>query len=309
MKKYILFLFVLVISACAQQHKADSPQYAEYGSIDYYPDFKSDHFASRDVLVWLPEDYSQNEKYAVLYMHDAQMLYDKETSWNKQSWEVDSLAHALISSGRTMPFIVVGVNNFDNTRLYDYMPRRVFDYLPQEELQRSMINPDKIVSDNYLKFLVKELKPFIDSRYSTRPEAEYTAISGSSAGGLISLYAICEYPEVFGAAACLSTHTPMSLSESYDELTASAPVWSKSLRDYLSEHQPPVNSVKIYMDCGDQTLDAIYPIYQAKVDSLFRSYGWDENHYQSHVYPGHKHDENSWKRRFDIPLTEIFRPR
>lgn len=305
MKNLSAIFAILVLCACAQ--RPESPQHAEYGSIDYYPEFESKYFASRDVLVWLPEDYSPDSEYAVLYMHDGQMLFDKNTSWNKQSWEVDSLAHALISDGRTIPFIVVGVDNCSKTRLYDYMPRRVFNYLPEEELQgNELLDPELIVSDNYLKFLVEELKPFIDSRYPTRKEAEFTAISGSSAGGLISLYAICEYPEVFGAAACLSTHTPMALSESYDELTRDAPVWSKALRDYLYENQPPVNSVKIYMDCGDGTLDMIYPVYQQKVDSLFRSCGWDGEHYISRVFPGHRHDENSWKERFDIPLTEIF---
>lgn len=310
MKKIIILsALILIFTGCAHQQKPQSPQCAEYGTIDYYPQFESEHFASRDVLVWLPEDYTPEGRYGVLYMHDGQMLYDKNTSWNKQSWEVDSLAHTLITEGRTMPFIVVGIYNFDATRLHDYMPRKVFDYLPAEELEdKGMVNPDAIVSDNYLKFLVEELKPFIDSNYPTRPEAEFTAIAGSSAGGLISLYAICEYPEVFGAAACLSTHTPMALSADYEELTKDAPVWSKALRDYLDANQPAANSVKLYMDCGDQTLDAIYPVYQAKVDSLFRAHGWDEEHYMSKVYPGHNHDEKSWKSRFDIPLCEIFRP-
>lgn len=307
MNRIIGILAILLMVGCTN-NPPQSPQQAEYGQLDYYPAFESKHFASRDILVWLPEDYSENQAYAVLYMHDGQMLFDKTTSWNKQSWEVDSIAHALITSGRTQPFIVVGIDNCNETRLYDYMPRRVFDYLPEEALPDTMITPDAIVSDNYLKFLVEELKPFIDQQYSTRPEAQYTAIAGSSAGGLISLYALCEYPEVFGAAMCLSTHTPMALSESYEKLTADAPVWSKALRDYLAEKKPATNSVKLYMDCGDQTLDAIYPIYQQKVDSLFRSYGWDEEHYQSLVFPGHLHDENSWKSRFDIPLCQIFKP-
>ena len=66
----------------------------------------------------------------------------------------------------------------------------------------------KIQSDNYLKFLVKELKPFIDSSFSTLKDQQNTFIAGSSMGGLISMYAICEYPLVFGGAACLSTHWP-----------------------------------------------------------------------------------------------------
>lgn len=305
MRQIWITLIMAVAIGCTA--KPEAPQHADFGSIDYYPAFESKYFAARDILVWLPEDFSRKEQYAVLYMHDGQMLYDKTTSWNKQSWEVDSLAHTLISENRTIPFIVVGIDNYDKTRLHDYMPRRVFDYLPAEELGKNMINPDDIVSDNYLKFLVEELKPFIDSKYPTRTEPEYTAISGSSAGGLISLYAICEYPEVFGAAACLSTHTPFALSTSYDEITKDAPIWSKALRDYVIQNQPEVNSVKLYMDCGDQGLDSLYPEYQMKVDELFRSCGWDEKHYKSVVFQGHNHDENSWKSRFDIPLEYMFK--
>ncbi|MDO4757705.1 MAG: alpha/beta hydrolase-fold protein [Rikenellaceae bacterium] len=306
MKTFLPLLLALLIVGCAEQPQA--PQKAEYGHLDYYPAFETSHFTPRDVLVWLPEDYNPKERYGVLYMHDGQMLFDRATSWNNQSWEIDSLAHAVISDKRTAPFIVVGIDNCDSTRLFDYMPRRVFDYLPSEELQRYNTQAADFRSDDYLKFLVEELKPFIDSHYPTYPDAAHTATAGSSAGGLISLYAICEYPEVFGAAACLSTHTPMVIA-SLDQIAEAAPVWSKALRDYIAEHQPTPNSVKIYMDCGDQTLDSLYPHYQQKVDSLFHSHGWNDNNYQSRVFAGHHHDENSWKRRFDIPLQFIFAPK
>ena len=160
--KILFILALLIISSCGGPK---CPQTAEYGSLDYYPSFESSNFSSREVLVWLPEDYSPEQKYAVLYMHDGQMLFDRNTSWNKQSWEIDSLANRLITDGRTKPFIVVGIYNDDSTRLYDYMPRRVFDYLPAEELTKYGFDPGLLVSDNYLRFLVEELKPFIDSRY------------------------------------------------------------------------------------------------------------------------------------------------
>ena len=41
-------------------------------------------------------------------------------------------------------------------------------------------------ADNYLKFIVKELKTFIDSHFSTFPNQENTFIGGSSFGGMIS---------------------------------------------------------------------------------------------------------------------------
>lgn len=299
MKQFTALLALLLV-AC--QSTPIAPQQVDAGTLDYYPSFASEHFAPRDVLVWLPEHYSPNERYAVLYMHDAQMLFDKSTSWNHQSWNIDSVAHALISTERVQPFIVVGINNDEQNRLYDYMPRRVFDYVASDNALLQTLHKEQFVADNYLRFLVEELKPFIDSRYSTLTDAAHTAIGGSSAGGLISLYAITEYPEIFGAAACLSTHTPMALENMEQE----APIWSKALRDYLEATLPEANKVKIYMDCGDQTLDALYPPYQQQVDALFAAKGWDESHYMSRFYAGHAHDENSWESRLHIPLEWIF---
>lgn len=300
MKQIFATLILLLAIGCQSTPKP--PQQVDAGSLDYYPQFASQHFAPHDVLVWLPEGYNPQERYAVLYMHDGQMLFDKRTSWNGQSWNADSVAQAVISADKVRPFIVVGIDNDSERRLYEYVPRRVLDFVAADDALLARYNKDEFVSDNYLRFLVEELKPFIDSHYATLPEAAHTAICGSSAGGLISLYAIMEYPEVFGAAACLSTHTPMAL----DNIAEEAPIWSKALRDYLAAKMPEAAGVKIYMDCGDQTLDALYPPYQAQVDSLFEAQGWGAAHYMSRFYAGHAHDENSWESRLDIPLCWIF---
>ena len=74
--------------------------------------------------VWLPEGYSTNKKYAVLYMHDGQMLYDANTSWNKQSWDVDDVATKLMHEGKVKDFIVVGIWNGGKTRHSDYFPQK-----------------------------------------------------------------------------------------------------------------------------------------------------------------------------------------
>ena len=67
--------------------------------------FKSQFIDARNIDIWLPDNYSNNEKYAVLYMHDGNMLYDAESTWNKQAWEVDEVAGKLISEGKTQKFI------------------------------------------------------------------------------------------------------------------------------------------------------------------------------------------------------------
>lgn len=130
--------------------------------------------------------------------------------------------------------------------------------------------------------MVEEVKPFIDKKYSTNKSVEHTFVMGSSMGGLISLYALCEYPEVFGGAACMSTHVPMILSNELSKEKADQ--WSEAFRNYLDKNLPKANSRMIYMDRGDATLDAYYPPYQDKLDSLMARKGWKTPMWISKVF-------------------------
>ncbi|MBO4985189.1 MAG: alpha/beta hydrolase [Bacteroides sp.] len=294
-----LTLFLcLMAGSCSQTKKQTGEQQVDFGKLDIYKAFPSQHFTPRDVLVWTPEEYNKQQKYAVVYMHDGQMLFDKRTSWNKQSWNVDSVACALQKQGKVKPFIVVGINN-GPSRPYDYVSKKILDYIPEGDTLLAKHNKELYVADNYLKYLVEEVKPFIDSHYSTLSDKENTIVMGSSLGGVISLYAICEYPDVFGGAGCISTHSSMILENAPQE----APIWAKSLRDYLSDHMPPVNGNKIYMDRGDQTIDAAYIPFQPLIDQQFTEMGWDATHFRTLVFPGAAHDEISWEARLHIPLT------
>ncbi len=304
MNKFIGFILLLtMLIACKSTKNSEqidnNEQKADFGTLVTHRTFKSEFFHSRDINVWLPEDYSTDKKYAVLYMHDGQMLFDKSTSWNRQSWNVDSVATAVQRDKRTRPFIVVGIDNHPEGRLFDYMPRKVLDYIPESDTLLAKYNLDDFIADDYLKFIVKELKPFIDKTYSTLPDAENTFTMGSSMGGLISMYAICEYPDVFGGAGCISTHSPLVLNGSKEE----APIWAKAFREYLAEHLPTTNSRRIYMDRGDQTIDEFYIPFQPLIDDIFDSKGWDKEHFCTEVFPGHAHDENSWESRLHIPLS------
>lgn len=297
--KLLLTIIVAMIAAVAAS--AQSPQKATQGNLDYYPDFKSELYHPCNITVWTPSDYSDEQGYAVLYMHDGQMLFDQTTTWNHQTWNVDSVADAMQSNGSTRPFIVVGIDN-TSRRLYEYIPRKVLDYLPPTDTLLARYPKNEFTSDDYLKFIVSELKPFIDSTYSTLSDRENTAIMGSSAGGLISLYAICEYPEIFGAAACLSTHIAMIPDASLSAI----PIWAKSLQDYLNDNIPTANTCKIYMDHGDLSIDQLYVPYQPQINSIFESKGWDALHFNAHYYPNTTHSETDWQQRLHIPLTYIF---
>jgi len=150
-------------------------------------------------------------------------------------------------------------------------------------------------SDDYLKFIVKELKPYIDRTYATHSDRQNTFIAGSSMGGLISLYALCEYPKIFGGAACISTHWVGTFSPENNPVP-------QAFLSYLDAKLPDPNNPKLYFDCGDQALDALYPEIQAKVDALMKSKGYSDRNWLTRYFPGEDHSEKAWKKRLHIPL-------
>lgn len=107
------------------------------GKVQRFENFKSKFIEARNVDVWLPNGYNANEKYAVLYMHDGQMLFDAETTWNKQAWEVDEIAGKLNDEGKVKKFIVVGIWNISLKRHPEYFPQKPYESLTQ--VQRDTI--------------------------------------------------------------------------------------------------------------------------------------------------------------------------
>ena len=204
-KQLTIFLVLFLMFAATAQVQVTS------GKVQRFENFKSKLIDARNIDVWLPDGYSEKEKYAVLYMHDGQALYDTQSTWNKQAWEIDEVAGKLIAEGKAQKFIVVGIWNNGAKRHPEYFPQKPFENLTQiqrdtvtAQLQKAGRTKDifKPYSDLYLQFLVTEVKPFIDKTFSTKKDQKNTFVAGSSMGGLISMYAICEYPKVFGGAAC-----------------------------------------------------------------------------------------------------------
>ena len=284
-------------------------QKASAGKIDKYENFQSKFVAPRDVEVWLPENYIPTKKYNVLYMHDGQMLYDPTNTWTKSSWEVDDVLTKLMNEGKIADVIVVGISNTGMTRHPEYFPQKPFESLTTEQqefvtksLQATGRTTEifKPVSDNYLKFIVTELKPFIDKKYAVYNDRKHTFIAGSSMGGLISMYAICEYPSVFGGAACLSTHWPGIFSMENNPIP-------DAFVKYMATHLPDPKTHKFYFDHGDQTLDAMYPPLQKKVDQVMKEKGFTDNNWVTKFFPGDNHSEISWNRRLNIPLEFLLK--
>lgn len=280
------------------------------GQLVTFWSMPSEYVAARDVHVWLPPHYRQatlaNQEFAVLYMHDGQMLFDASTTWNGQEWGVDEIASELMGSGKTQNFIVVGINNGgQDLRHAEYFPQKPFNQLSQRtraalyELERSpgqrLFGGNPVQSDNYLKFLVTELKPLIDRTFAVKTDRDHTFVMGSSMGGLISLYAISEYPSVFGGAACLSTHWPGTFDVQDNPIP-------QAFFDYMQQHLPDPATHILYFDYGDATLDALYPPLQKRADAVLHKKGFSAPRWTTRFFSGAEHSERAWRARLQIPL-------
>jgi len=244
------------------------------------------------VDVWLPPSYFEAEaksrRYPVLYVHDGQNVFDPASSFIGVDWAIDETMTQLIAEKKVPEAIVVAVWNTPK-RLSEYMPQKAIERTTEAELD-NMFKPvrQKPLGDAYLKYLVTELKPAIDARYRTLSDRAHTSIMGSSMGGLISLYAICEYPDVFGGAACLST-----------AWTVAGGVTARDIEKAL----PDPKSHRIYFDFGTETTDGKYEPLQQQVDAQMKAAGYVEGtNWVTKSFPGEPHSERAWRKRVDIPL-------
>ena len=270
MKKYSTPLLLLMVWSTITTTYAQVPT-PQQGRIVRHENFPSAHVTPRNVDVWLPAQYDPQKKYAVLYMQDGQMLFDSSLTWNKQEWGVDETLSQLMSENKIKDCIVVGVWNGGRSRHAEYFPQKPFESLSasQQEMVynayrsngQSIFFGIPIMSDRYLNFLTQELKPFIDKTYATKTDRSNTFIAGSSMGALISLYAICEYPSIFGGAACLSTHWPGLFTMENNPVPG-------AFFSYLEQSLPSPNRHRIYFDHGTETLDSMYASLQKSVDLI-----------------------------------------
>ena len=236
------------------------------------------------------------DRYPVIYIHDGQMMFDRShspmagTDW---LWDVDKTMTRLIREGEIRPAIVVSVwtnGEKKRSRRGEYMPQK---FLTDEIRQRMLREqPDlagqEYTSDNYLAFLVEELKPFIDETYRTRPGREDTFVIGSSLGGLISAYAIAEYPDVFGGAACMSSHWVVA---------------EGAFVEWLADHWPAAGSHRVYFDHGTETYDAAYGPHQPKMDGVMRNKGYRAGEdWTTRRFEGADHSPRAWRERLHVPL-------
>jgi len=243
------------------------------GKVKYHSKLKWEGILERDVAVWLPPGYDENpeQRYPVLYMHDGQNMFDPKTSAFGVDWQIDEAADSLIRKGYIIPTIIVGIYN---------TPDRSLEYTPC------------ITGYAYMNFIVNRLKPLIDSSYRTLPGKKYTAVGGSSLGGLISFILLWDHSDVFSQAACIS------------------PAFKFSTIDFVSpvkNYTGKKKQIRIYIDNGsvgledslqggvDEMLSALQEIGYAEGDDLYFYKALEAKHFES-----------DWAERIWRPLIFMF---
>lgn len=257
------------------------------GDIRVHADFASPQLGNRrTLLVYLPRGYEKNmtERYPVLYMHDGNNVFDVVGSANNMEWGADESAERLIEQKAIQKIIIVAIYNTEN-RFKEYTPFVDKNYGGGD-------------GDKYLAFITETVKPYIDKTYRTQADREHTAICGSSLGGLISLYALQKYPDVFGAAGVVSP----------------ALWWSERqmLKILPADYKRPI---RIWVDIGTgegktdgtpgrvvRAVDdarALVKLLEEKKLKKGEEFAYEEIENGSH-------NERAWAARFDRVLTYLF---
>lgn len=225
---------------------------------------------NKKIYVYLPLNYeTSNKKYPVIYMHDAQNLFDAKTSYAGE-WKVDETLDSLKAN-----VIVIGIEHGNNKRLEELTPYKNEKYGGGK-------------ADSYLEFIVSDLKPYVDKTYRTKSNKNNTAIMGSSLGGLVSFYAGLKYPKVFGKVGCFSPS-----------------FWFSDKIYNLTKETKKINT-KIYFICGDSESEDMVSDME-KMENLIRDKRCDcLNLTKTIVVKDGKHNEKLWAKEFAKAYLWLF---
>ncbi|MBX6325444.1 MAG: alpha/beta hydrolase [Chthoniobacterales bacterium] len=262
------------------------PKHTLTGNIRRHRAFRSKILGNRrDILVYLPPGYRQfsRKRYPVLYLNDGQNVFDAATSFSGVEWGVDETAERLIRQRLIEPLIIVAVANTGEDRVHEYAPTRGIIDSKAKRKRRS-----KGLAQRYGKFLITELKPFIDRTYGTKPGPEFTGLGGSSLGALATLTLGIWHWQIF------QRLIVMSPSVWWDDCVI------YRLVDSLRQKPP----LKIWLDTG--TAEEGWEQTRQLCDLLLQK-GWKlekDLHYME--APGANHSEAAWAARVEPALKFLF---
>ncbi|WP_228850990.1 alpha/beta hydrolase [Aegicerativicinus sediminis] len=252
----IIFVLLSVISTSIYPQSTVSQNVSNFEL--YAPQLK----INKKIWVYLPADYQNSRKrYPVIYMHDGQNLFDRETSYAGE-WKIDEY----FDSNNTCQAIIIGIEHGGEKRIDELTP----------------FGNDKYgggMGDKYLDFIVNTLKPYVDSNYKTKQNKKHTTIFGSSLGGLISFYAIFKHPKVFGNAGVFSPS-----------------FWfSEEIFNYIKDYNIELKG-KVYFMVGDQEGENMVEDMKRMISLLKRLQPKLKIH--QHIVINAEHNEKTWSEAF-----------
>lgn len=232
---------------------------------------------NRKIWLYLPSDYSSaiSKEYPVIYMHDAQNLFDQNTSFSGE-WQVDETLADLQSAG-DYGVIVVGIDNGGADRINEYSPWVNSQYGGGQ-------------GDEYIDFIKNTLKPYIDANYRTKTDAANTALFGSSMGGLISLYGVATYPSTFGKAGIFSPSIWFARTD---------------VMNYINGKNFTSTPLRLYFLGGTTESTTLVSDMQA-ARNAFISKGVVAQEAKLLTHTDGAHSEWYWKREFGAAYTFLF---
>jgi predicted alpha/beta superfamily hydrolase len=251
------------------------------GHVHIIRDFPSTQEGfNRTIRIYTPDGYDAHgaHRYPVLYMHDGQNVFAHPESALFDTWCANHALETMVREGRLEPWIIVAV---------DSGAGRFQEYSPWDEprLQVQARGP------LYSRFLVEELKPYVDRVYRTRPGAEWTGTMGSSLGGLISLYLGWKHSEVFGRIGALSPTVMWSQRSLFKQWKAHSRRWTR-----------------IYLDAGtteridDNGLELNYGEATREFYAHLKSLGYHDHELILVLEPGGQHHEKDWQHRLPFAM-------
>ena len=259
------------------------------GNIQHHPGFQSAILNNqRDIWVYLPPGYRRatRTRYPVLYLHDGQNVFDAATAFGGVEWKADETAQGLIKKRLVEPLIIVAVAGMGDDRVHEYTPTaaKIESNGESDAQSRGLLR-------DYGRFLVEELKPFVDRTYRTRPEKEFTGMGGSSLGGLASLLLGFWHADTFSRIAALSP------SIWWDDCV---------IHRIVDEIEEGPRSSKIWLDIG--THEPGWERVGHLRDQLVGK-GW-RLHADLHYLEvgGADHSEGAWSTRFEAVLRFLYPP-
>ena len=225
---------------------------------------------SKKIWLYLPENYATStKKFPVIYMHDGQNLFDAKTAYAGE-WQIDETLDSLKAE-----VIVVGIEHGNEKRIDELTPFKNEKYGGGN-------------ANNYLDFIVLNLKPYIDATYRTKTGKYNTAIGGSSLGGLVSYYAALKYPKVFGKA-----------------IVFSPAFWINPEMYTLTENTKKMKS-KLYFMYGDNEDETMVADMERMIDLVNTTRCSCLHLTRTKVVPEGKHNEKLWSKEFAKAYLWLF---